>query len=83
MEVGVADYRICYIIKNGILRWRSGLNVRFAVGRPGAHSRCRVIPNDLKSIKGMLWRTSRQVCLLHPWVRRLTRRPYPYLKKDS
>ena len=30
-------------------RWRSGQSVRFAVGRPGVHSPCRVIPKDFKN----------------------------------
>ena len=66
--------------------WRSGLSVPFAVGRPGVHSPCRVIPKDFKKwhpqlpclalgIYGRLWRTSRQVCLLCPWARHLMGRP--------
>ena len=31
-------------------RWCSGESVRFAVGRPGVHFPCRVIPKDLKKM---------------------------------
>ena len=36
--------------KVGSTRWRSGWSVRFAVGRPGVHSSCRVIPKDFQKM---------------------------------
>ena len=36
--------------KAGSTRWRSGWSVRFAVGRAGVHSPCRVIPKDFKKV---------------------------------
>ena len=68
-----------------LMRWRSGWSVRFAFGKPGVQSPCRVIPKDQKMVStafllgarhfGRLWRTSRQVRLLCPWARHLTGRP--------
>ena len=54
------------------------------VGGPGVLSLSRVIPKDLKIMvfaafplgaqhkKGIVWRTSRQACLLCPWAKHLT-----------
>ena len=62
-------------------RWRSGLSVRFAFGRPGVHFSCRVMPKTLKngihssvwrSAKGIVWKTSLQACLLCAWATHLT-----------
>ena len=65
-------------------RWCGGESVRIAVSRPGVRSLSRVIPKDFKkwysqlpcwalSIKKrIVWRTSRQACLLCPWARHLT-----------
>ena len=67
-------------------RWCSGESVRIAVGRSGVHSLSQVIPKDFKKwysqlpclalsiYKGIVWRTSRQACLLCPWARHLTGR---------
>ena len=66
-------------------------SVRFAVDRPGVYSLSRVIPKDFKkwysrlsrltlSIKkGIVWRTSRQACLLCPWAKHLTGRLHLYV----
>ena len=67
-------------------QWRSGLSLRFAVGRLGVYSPFRVIPVDFKKwyrylpclalgIYGRLWRTSWLARLLCPWARHLTGRP--------
>ena len=44
---------ICFVdsyrISIRLTRWRNGWSVRFAVGRPGGHSPCRVILKDFKS----------------------------------
>ena len=65
-------------------RWWSDWSTRFVVGRPGVHSLSRIIPTDFKKMvltaslfgfpvkKEIVWRTSRQACLLCPWARHLT-----------
>ena len=72
-------------------RWCSGESVRIAIGRPGVHSLSRVIPKDfekwysqlpflaLSIKKGIMWRTSRQACLLCPRARHLTGRLHLYV----
>ena len=76
---------------NLLARWCSGESVRIAVGRPGVHSLSRVIPKDFKkwysqlpclalsTKKGIVWKTSRQACLLCPWARHLTGRLHFYV----
>ena len=80
----------CYL-NSQPARWCSGESVRIVVGRPGVHSLNRVIPKDFKKMvfttfllgaqhkKGMVWRTSRQACLLCPWSRYLTGRLHLYV----
>ena len=71
-------------------RWCSGQSVRIAVGRPGVYFLSRVIPKDFKkwylqlsclalSKIVIVWRTSRQACLLCPWARHLTGRLHLYV----
>ena len=65
--------------------------VRFVVGRPGYHSLSRVITKRLLKMvftafllgaqhrKEIVWRTSRQACLLCPWARHLAGRLHIYV----
>ena len=78
LETLMNDVLFIYLNLNAVpARWRGGSSVRFAVGRPGIHFPSRVIPKDFKkrhsqppclslSKIGIVWRTSRQACLLCP-----------------